>query len=389
MRKNISFAQINTAETARNAQAGIAAQTTARTIAGEARKAEAVAATIADAQAEQATAPTWTDSEAAEAEAIKTAAEAEALTLKAQASHLGQAARLTLDGEAVITTETITIAGKAYSRKETHHKNSAREALGLTDATISQLALPSREQRERAARHIIEANGLDADSLPEKLLSAFLDRLTTAAGMNLDRKAGKLTEQKAERLRDLLTVGLTEAMKEGRADIYDAASPTCISVWYIADARGKKVFYRLTHEAGKTTFTTTETPTRWENLLKAITARQAAEAAEQVKSRAEAAKARETEKKAHEAEKDAKALAEAARKAASRAAVNTRAALEKAAEAASAALVAAEATPETRAALIAEAVEKAQKAATIDRKSRADREKAESITKQAEAQIAA
>lgn len=389
MRKNISFAQMTTAETARNAQAGIAAQTTARTIAGEARKAEAVAATIADAQDEQATAPTWTEAEAEEAEAIKKAAEAEALTLKAQASHLGQAARFTLDGETVTTTETITVAGKAYSRKETTHKNSAREALGLTDATISQLALPSREQRERAARHIIKANGLDADSLPEKLLNAFLDRLTTAAGMNLDRKAGKLTEQKAERLRDLLTVGLTEAMKEGRADIYEAASPECISVWYISDAKGKKVFYRLTHEAGKTTFTTAETPERWTNLQKAITARQAAEAAERAKSRAEAAKAREAEKKAHEAEKDAKALAEAARKAASRAAVNTRVALEKAAEAASAALVAAEATPETRTALIEEAVEKAQKAATIDRKSRVDREKAESLTKQAEAQPAA
>lgn len=389
MRKQISFAQATTLETAKTAQAGIVAQTTARTIAGEARKAEAIAAEIATAQAEQATAPTWTDSEAEEAEAIKKAAEVETLTLKAQASHLGQAARLTLDGEAITTTETITISGKNYTRKETTHKNSAREALGLTDATLSQLALPSREQRERAARHIIEANGLQAENLPEKLLAAFLDRLTTAAGMNLDRKAGRLTEQKTERLRDLLTVGLTEAMKEGRADIYEAASPSCISVWYISDAKGKKVFYRLTHEAGKTTFTTATTPERWENLLKAITARQAAEAAEQAKSRAEAAKAREAERKAHEAEKDTKALAEAARTAASRAAVNTRAALEKAAEAASAALVAAEATPETRTALIAEAVEKAKKAATIDRKSRADREKAESLTKQAEAQPAA
>lgn len=385
MRKNISFAQMTTTETAKAAQAGIAAQTASRTIAAEARKAEAVTATIADAQAEQATAPTWTEAEAAEAEVIKTAAEAEALTFKAQASHLGQAARLTLDGEAVTTTDTITIAGKIYSRKETTHRNSAREALGLTDATIAQLALPSREQRERAARHIIEANGLQAESLPEKLLSAFLDRLTTAAGMTLDRKEGKLTEQKVERLRDLLTVGLTEAMKEGRAEIYDAASPSVISVWYTRDVKGNKSFFRLTHEAGKTETPTATTPERLENLLKAITARQAAEAAEQAKARAEAAKAREAEMKAHEAEQDAKALQEAARKAARVAATNTRAALDRAQEAASAAIIAAEATPETRENLTAEAIEKAAKAAEADRKAREGREKASRLA----AQIAA
>ena len=384
MRKNLSFAQATTISTAKAAQAGIAAQTASRTISAEARRAEQTAAFIAEAQAEQATAPTWTEAEATEAEAIKTAAEAEALTFKAQASHLGQAARLTLDGEAVTTTETIVISGKTYSRKETTHRNSAREALGLTDATIKQLALPSREQRERAARHIIEANGLQAESLPEKLLGAFLDRITTAAGMNLDRKDGKLIEQKAERLRDLLTVGLTEAMKEGRAEIYDAASPDVIRVWYTREARGNKSFFRLTHEAGKTTISTAETPTRLENLLKAITARQAAEAAEQAKTRAEAAKAREEERKAHEAEQDAKRLQEAARKAASRATTNTRTACAKAQEAANAALIAAEATEETRAALIAEAVDKAAKAAEADRKNREEREKAQEAARSAQ-----